>query len=178
MTPQLLQRAGRLGSAVARLMSVAALIGSLALLGPHAASAQHRAAAAFVDNGTVAMVTDGSAADLDPASDELASSANIAINIDETLVAPAGASIDRFQPVLATSWSSNADKSVWTFHLRHGVTFHTGRCCMTAQDVKYNLVRVLKAGLTNTYVLARFIWMNPPSTASFTAASPRASGPT
>ncbi len=28
---------------------------------------------------------------------------------------------------------------------------------MTAQDVKYNLARVLEAGLTNTYVLARFI---------------------
>jgi peptide/nickel transport system substrate-binding protein len=142
--------AGRRGAALA-------LVGSLLLLSPRAASAQRHASAPFVDSGTVTMVTDGTAADIDPASNELAASANIGINIDETLVAPDGASIDRFVPLLATSWSTNADKSVWTFKLRHGVWYHTGRCCMTAQDVKYNLVRVLKAGLTNTYVLARFI---------------------
>ena len=29
-----------------------------------------------------------------------------------------------YDPMLATSWESNADASVWTFHLREGVTFH------------------------------------------------------
>ena len=147
----------RRGGTTARLLVAGALISSATLLAPRAASAQQRAAPSFVDSGTVTMLTDGSAADLDPASDELASSANIGINIEETLAAPDGSHIDRVKPLLATSWSTNADKSVWTFKLRHGVAFHTGRCCMTATDVKYSLVRVLKAGLTNTYVLARFI---------------------
>jgi peptide/nickel transport system substrate-binding protein len=63
----------------------------------------------------------------------------------------------RFKPVLATSWSSNANKSVWTFQLRHGVKFHTGRCCMTSDDVKYSLARTMLAGMTNTFGLARFM---------------------
>jgi ABC-type transport system substrate-binding protein len=30
-------------------------------------------------------------------------------------------------PLLATSWSSADGGKTWTFHLRHGVHFHTGR---------------------------------------------------
>ena len=30
-------------------------------------------------------------------------------------------------PLLATSWSSADGGKTWTFHLRYGVTFHTGR---------------------------------------------------
>lgn len=40
----------------------------------------------------------------------------------------------RLQPVLATSWVSNSDGSVWTFKIREGVRFHDGRV-MTAADV-------------------------------------------
>ncbi|MCF1709366.1 ABC transporter substrate-binding protein [Tabrizicola sp. J26] len=38
------------------------------------------------------------------------------------------------QPLLALSWSPNADGSVWTFKLRQGVKFHSGKE-MTADDV-------------------------------------------
>ncbi|MGH3178225.1 MAG: ABC transporter substrate-binding protein, partial [Streptosporangiaceae bacterium] len=31
------------------------------------------------------------------------------------------------KPLLATSWSSAANGLTWTFHLRQGVHFHTGR---------------------------------------------------
>ena len=37
-------------------------------------------------------------------------------------------------PMLATSWVPNDDASVWTFHLRQGVKFHTG-AEMTSADV-------------------------------------------
>ena len=77
-------------------------------------------------------------------------------NIDEQLIAPKGRSLGEYAPVLATSWSSNANKTVWTFHLRHGVKFHSGRE-MTATDVKYSWVRMMKAGLANSYVFARFM---------------------
>ncbi|HUA69703.1 MAG TPA: ABC transporter substrate-binding protein [Solirubrobacteraceae bacterium] len=40
------------------------------------------------------------------------------------------------QPMLALSWSPNADGSVWTFKLRPGVKFHNG-APMTAADVVY-----------------------------------------
>jgi peptide/nickel transport system substrate-binding protein len=131
------------------------LCGTVAVA-PRAASA-HQGAAPAVDSGTLTIAGYGSATDIDPASDELASSDMIARNIDETLVDFDGGSIDTYVPALATSWSSNADKSVWTFHLRHGVVFPTGRCCMTATDVQYSLARTMQAGLTNGYVLARFI---------------------
>jgi peptide/nickel transport system substrate-binding protein len=42
----------------------------------------------------------------------------------------------RLQPILATSWTSNADGSVWTFKLRQGVKFHNGQP-LTADDVVY-----------------------------------------
>jgi peptide/nickel transport system substrate-binding protein len=40
------------------------------------------------------------------------------------------------EPMLALSWSPNADASVWTFKLRPGVTFHGGQA-MTSADVVY-----------------------------------------
>jgi peptide/nickel transport system substrate-binding protein len=42
------------------------------------------------------------------------------------------------QPTLATSWSSNADASVWTFKIRQGVKFQDGTT-MTAADVAATL---------------------------------------
>ncbi len=43
------------------------------------------------------------------------------------------------QPVLATDWSTD-DGTVWTFHLREGVTFHDGTP-FDAWDVKFTLER-------------------------------------
>jgi peptide/nickel transport system substrate-binding protein len=105
-------------------------------------------------------VTDNTAADLDPASDEFYGSDTIARNIDDELIALDHSSLSHFIPKLATSWSSNADKSVWTFYLRHGVVFHTGRCCMTAADVKYSVERTVLAGLSAAYMFGRFL-INP-----------------
>lgn len=45
-------------------------------------------------------------------------------------------------PVLAESWESNQDGSVWTFHLRKGVKWHDGRD-FTAKDVVWTFKRVL-----------------------------------
>jgi len=39
-------------------------------------------------------------------------------------------------PAVAQSWEMSADARVWTFHLRHGTTFHNGRE-VTAADFKY-----------------------------------------
>jgi oligopeptide transport system substrate-binding protein len=39
-------------------------------------------------------------------------------------------------PAVAESWEMSPDARVWTFHLRHGTTFHNGRE-VTAADFKY-----------------------------------------
>jgi peptide/nickel transport system substrate-binding protein len=117
--------------------------------------AVHRAATA-IDDGTVTLVTNGSAADLDPATDELASSDMIQRNIDQTLISFDGPSITKYRPVLSTGWDVKNGGKTYVFHLRHGVFFHTGRE-MTAADVQYCLVRTISAGLVNNYLLSRFI---------------------
>ncbi len=54
-------------------------------------------------------------------------------------------------PLLATSWSSADSGKTWTFHLRHGVHFHTGRL-MTAQAAKAAILRTIKLGGGAAYV--------------------------
>lgn len=56
-------------------------------------------------------------------------------------------------PLLATSWTSADGGKTWTFHLRHGVTFHTGRP-MTAQAAKASILRTIKLNGGASYVWA------------------------
>ena len=55
------------------------------------------------------------------------------------------------KPLLATSWSSSANGLTWTFHLRQGVHFHTGRL-MTAQAAAAAILRTEKLGGGAAYV--------------------------
>jgi peptide/nickel transport system substrate-binding protein len=57
------------------------------------------------------------------------------------------------EPLLATSWSHSANGLTWTFHLRQGVHFHTGRL-MTAQAAKAALERTIKLGGGAAYVFS------------------------
>jgi peptide/nickel transport system substrate-binding protein len=54
-------------------------------------------------------------------------------------------------PLLATSWSKSANGLTWTFHLRHGVYFHTGRL-MTAQAAKAAIERTMKLNGGAAYI--------------------------
>src|SRR5215472_4062769 len=55
------------------------------------------------------------------------------------------------EPLLATSWSHSANGLTWTFHLRQGVHFHTGRL-MTAQAAKAAILRTKELGQGAAYV--------------------------
>jgi peptide/nickel transport system substrate-binding protein len=59
---------------------------------------------------------------------------------------------DEFEPVLATSYEKSADGKIWTFYLRKGVKFHTGRG-MDAEAVKFSIERTINRGKG-----AAFIW--------------------
>jgi len=57
------------------------------------------------------------------------------------------------EPELATSWTSADGGKTWTFHLRHGVLFHTGRP-MTAQAAKAAILRTIKLNGGASYIWA------------------------
>ena len=84
---------------------------------------------------------------LDP-STEFSNSIVVLANVYECLVkyTPEG-----LKPWLATSWESNENGTVWTFHLRKGVKFHTGNT-MTAEDVKWSVERTIRMGLGPAFI--------------------------
>ena len=57
----------------------------------------------------------------------------------------------KVSPMLATSWSDSKNGLTWTFHLRQGVKFHTGRT-MTAQAAKAAIERTMKLNAGAAYV--------------------------
>jgi peptide/nickel transport system substrate-binding protein len=87
--------------------------------------------------------------DLDPATSY--SNEVIAMhNIYETLTRYDAAS-KTVKPALATSWTSSADGMTWTFTLRQGVTFHTGRA-MDAAAAKAAIERTMKINQGAGYI--------------------------
>ena len=66
-------------------------------------------------------------------------------------------------PLLATSWSHSTDGLTWTFQLRHGVYFHTGRL-MTAQAAKAAILRTKKLNGGAAYIWGAVKSIDTPST--------------
>src|SRR5207247_8666782 len=98
--------------------------------GGSSSSAPQRAASQVFTYDTTATVMDDG---WDPATEY--SDGIIAMSqMYETLTRYAAAT-HRVEPLLAPSWSAADGGKTWTFHLRHGVHFHTGRL-MTAQIAK------------------------------------------
>lgn len=57
------------------------------------------------------------------------------------------------EPLLATSWKKSQGGKLWTFTLRHGVTFHTGRP-FNAQAAKAAILRMKKLNQAAAYAWA------------------------
>ncbi len=118
-------------------LSLPMLGGIAALLG--AGTAPHPARAAGMPGGTLRVALTVPAGAIDPVT--------IADNGGLELLIQAGEFLCTLQPdltlkpVLAESWSHNADGSVWTFKLRHGVKFQSGGT-MTAEDVIASIDRL------------------------------------
>lgn len=81
----------------------------------------------------------GDAVRLDPALIEDGLSLRVTQQIFENLVEFDGATT-HLRPALAESWGTSPDGTVWTFHLRQGVSFHDGTL-LDADAVKANFDR-------------------------------------
>src|SRR4051794_39433988 len=108
------------------------------------------------DPNTLVVVMDGSPSELDPHSayDYRSTLANQGMY--EGLLVLVGDKTDQYEGLIAESWTSNEDNSVWTFALRDGVKFHDGTPCDSAA-VLANYDRFFTLGLGPVGVLARFI---------------------
>jgi peptide/nickel transport system substrate-binding protein len=71
-------------------------------------------------------------------------------NIYETLTRY-NADTQQVEPVLAESWESSKDGLTWTFHLRDGVTFHTGNP-LTAEAARAAIERTMEIGEGAAYI--------------------------
>jgi peptide/nickel transport system substrate-binding protein len=101
-------------------------------LAARAATAPRTAAAS---GGTInaGMIVPATA--LDPILIEDQGGLEVLGNIGEFLVFSTNKLV--YQPWLATKWHSNADATAWTFTIREGVKFNTGKA-MTVDDVVYS----------------------------------------
>jgi len=89
--------------------------------------------------------------DLDPSA-SFSNDSVVTSNCYETLTFynPPG-SAEVLSPKLATSWESNPESTVWTFHLREGVKFHDGEP-FDAAAVKAAIERTQTLGLGASYI--------------------------
>jgi peptide/nickel transport system substrate-binding protein len=95
-------------------------------------TAMPRGARAASPGGTIRVGQIVPAAAIDPVKIADGPGITVVSQVAETLVLSAGDLTAK--PVLAESWSPNKDGTVWTFKLRKGVKFHTGKE-MKADDV-------------------------------------------
>jgi len=108
------------------------------------------------DPKTLTLGITGSPSDLDPqtAADYRSS---LAIRASyEALIALDGASTDKYVGVIAETWEANADKSIWTFHIRQGLTFHDGTA-LDAEAVRASFERFMTIGIGDGPSFTRFV---------------------
>ncbi len=134
------QRAWLTASGCAAALFLAACAGSSSSVPPHKTANQ-----VFTYDTYTGVMIDG----WDPATEY--SNGIIAMsNMYETLTRynPVTHSVG---PLLATSWSKSPNGLTWTFQLRHGVYFHTGRL-MNAQAAKAAIERTVKLNGGAAYI--------------------------
>src|SRR5215470_5104940 len=112
----------------------------LAACGGSSSSAPPQAASKVFTYDTTAVVMDDG---WDPATEY--SNGIIAMSQMYETLTRYDAATHRVEPLLATSWSSVDGGKTWTFHLRHGVHFHTG-ALKTAKAAKAAILRTIKLG--------------------------------
>ncbi|HEY8446887.1 MAG TPA: ABC transporter substrate-binding protein [Thermomicrobiales bacterium] len=151
-----LSRRAVLGRAAALGLGGAALATARAVAAP--ATARRRATHTRWqgDATTLTIASFGSASDLDPHSAYDYRSTMAILGAYEGLIGLKDDKTEEYEPLIAESWEANADKSVWTFHIRPGVTFQDGTPC-DAEAVRASFERFITMGLGPVNVITRFV---------------------
>ncbi len=111
---------------------------------------------------TLVEATISQPSSMDPAWEYDTASADVLINVYETLVFPKKSSPTDMVPMLATSWDTSSDGLTWTFHIRSGVKFQNGDT-LTPEDVAYSFWRGMiqdRAGGPQWIMLEPFFGLN------------------
>ncbi len=151
-----------LGGALSRRTAVKAGIAGAgagaALLGgrPALRAASARARAAQGEPSTLTIAVNGSPSDLDPHSQYDQRSTLAVRGPYEGLIGLKADKTDEYEGLLAERWEPNADQSIWTFHLREGITFQDGSPC-DAEAVRASYERLLTLGMGAVNVVSRFV---------------------
>lgn len=90
----------------------------------------------------------------DPAVGSDYSSSTTFTAVYDPLVYPAPGG--KVKPWVAESWEKSPDGLVWTFKIRKGIKFHTGRE-LTAEDVYFSMLRMLTIGEGYSYLFAPYV---------------------
>src|SRR5262245_8246999 len=115
------------------------------------------------DPKTLVVAYQDSADNADPAQTLNVANNVITRPIYEGLLTLKGSSLSEVEPVLAESYTTNADKSEWTFKIRQGVTFHDGSR-LDAQAVYDSYARTIVNKLPTWVILGRFVGEDPAKT--------------
>ncbi len=134
-----------LGAALAALLALWAV-------GPHAAQAARPGA---TPSNTLVIAYGAPTVDLDPATSYDSGSDAVLRGEYESLVRLKGASTTTIEGALAQSWSVGDGGKLYTFHLRHGVTFHDGTP-FTADAVKASYTRELTMNQGPAFIIGQF----------------------
>jgi len=108
------------------------------------------------DATTLVIGLDGAPSDRDPHSQYDYRSTLVVRGVYEGLLGLKGSSTEEFEPLIAESWESNEDQSVWTFKIRPDVKFHNGDIC-DAAAVKASYERMIAMGKGAVAVFSRFV---------------------
>ena len=91
----------------------------------------------------------------DPAEAYEFSNNEIDANCYRRLVTPDANDATKIAGDLAERWEVSGDGKTFTFHLRSGATFETGRA-LTAEDVAFSFQRVVKLNKTPAFIVTQF----------------------
>jgi peptide/nickel transport system substrate-binding protein len=108
------------------------------------------------DPKTLVVAYQESADNVDPTQTLNAANNAITRPIYEGLLRLKGSSLTEVEPVLAESYTTNVDKSEWSFKIRQGVKFHDGSP-LDAQAVYDSYARMIANKLPTWFILGRFI---------------------